>query len=64
MSDTAALDLTDDQRSAVVRFLEVVAGGKDTSKKVNVRYKNSELHPSIKSVVPTRSSGKLVIQAC
>ena len=50
VSDTAAIDLTDDQRRAIVLFLEVVVGSKDTSKKANVRYKGSELHPSIKSV--------------
>ncbi|KAL7415673.1 prim-pol domain-containing protein [Mrakia frigida] len=53
VSDTAAIDLTDDQRRAIVLYLEVVAGSKDTSKKVNVRFKGSELHPSIKTAYDT-----------
>lgn len=49
ISDTAALDLTDDQRKAVVHYLEVVKGGKEMSRKVNVRFGRVELHPSIMS---------------
>ncbi|CED84873.1 prim-pol domain-containing protein [Phaffia rhodozyma] len=48
ISDTTALDLTDDQRRAIVHYLEVVKGGKEMSKKVNVRFGRApELHPSI-----------------
>lgn len=37
ISDPAALDLTDDQRRALVSALAVVEGGKETVKKVDVR---------------------------
>jgi hypothetical protein len=43
--------LTDDQRRAVISFLEVVKGGKEQNKKVNVRWpKSAELHPNLKYV--------------
>lgn len=51
VSDPAALDLTDDQRRALMGWLEVVKGGKDASKKVNVRFKNGELHPALAGAV-------------
>ncbi|WVQ79375.1 hypothetical protein IAT38_001472 [Cryptococcus sp. DSM 104549] len=53
ISDQRALDLTDDQRRALVTFLEVVKGGKEQAKKVNVRGANGELplHPSLTSAV-------------
>jgi DNA primase small subunit len=38
ISDRHALAFTDDQRRALVTFLEVVKGGKEVSKKVNIRY--------------------------
>jgi DNA primase small subunit len=47
ISDAHAMTLTDDQRKSLVTFLEVVKGGKDQGKKVNVRGGDSELHPSI-----------------
>src|SRR4051812_26813950 len=47
ISDAHAMTLTDDQRKSLVSFLEVVKGGKDQGKKVNVRGGDSELHPSI-----------------
>ncbi|KZV88111.1 DNA primase catalytic subunit [Exidia glandulosa HHB12029] len=51
VSDAAAMDLTDDQRRALMAWLEVVKGSKDTAKKVNVRFKNGELHPALSSAV-------------
>ena len=47
ISDQHALDLTDDQRKALVTFLEVIKGGKEQVKKVNVRGSkgDAELHP-------------------
>jgi DNA primase small subunit len=50
ISDQAALDLNDDQRKALVTFLEVVKGSKEQGKKVNVRggKDEGELHPSLK----------------
>ncbi|KAI9638996.1 uncharacterized protein MKK02DRAFT_42026 [Dioszegia hungarica] len=50
ISDPAALDLNDDQRKALVTFLEVIKGSKEQAKKVNVRGSKDEgdLHPFIK----------------
>lgn len=50
ISDQSALDLNDDQRKALVTFMEVIKGSKDQSKKVNVRGSKDEgdLHPSLK----------------
>ena len=47
ISDQAALDLNDDQRKNLVTFLEVIKGGKEQNKKVNVRgpKDDQELHP-------------------
>ena len=47
ISDQAALDLNDDQRKALVTFLEVIKGGKEQSKKVHVRGAkgDQDLHP-------------------
>lgn len=47
ISDQSALDLTDDQRRALVTFLEVIKGGKEQNKKVNVRgpIGDAALHP-------------------
>ena len=54
VSDREAMDLTDDQRRSIMGYLEVVKGGKEQHKKVNVRghpkdNKNTNLHPSLKS---------------
>ncbi|CAD6570466.1 MAG: hypothetical protein TREMPRED_005855 [Tremellales sp. Tagirdzhanova-0007] len=53
ISDQAALDLNDDQRKALVTFLEVIKGSKEQAKKVNVRGPKDEgsLHPSLRSVI-------------
>ena len=37
ISDREAMELTDEQRKAVVGWMTVVAGGKEMAKKVNVR---------------------------
>ena len=37
ISDREALELTDDQRKALVGWLTVIQGGKEMAKKVNVR---------------------------
>lgn len=37
VSDREAMELTDEQRKAVVGWMTVVAGGKEMAKKVNVR---------------------------
>ncbi|KAL1406589.1 p48 polypeptide of DNA primase [Vanrija albida] len=55
VSDTHALDLNDDQRRALVTFLEVIKGGKEQVKKVNVRggRDDVELHPSLQEALTT-----------
>jgi DNA primase catalytic subunit len=45
ISDPAALALTDDQRRAIVSYLEVVKGGAKMDKKVNL---HRPLHPSMR----------------
>ena len=50
VSDKEAMDLTDEQRKAVMGWLEVIKGGKDQSKKVNVRFGKQPLHPSLQYV--------------
>ncbi|OCF43863.1 DNA primase small subunit [Kwoniella heveanensis CBS 569] len=49
ISDQSALDLNDDQRKAVVTFLEVIKGGKEQAKKVHVRggKDDGDLHPAL-----------------
>ncbi|KAG6334972.1 hypothetical protein ID866_4128 [Astraeus odoratus] len=48
ISDPEALDLTDDQRRALVSALTVVEGGKEMVKKVNVRPPEKSLPPSLR----------------
>lgn len=52
ISDPAALDLNDDQRRALVTFLEVIKGSKEQMKKVNVRGPkgDADLHPYLEYV--------------
>ena len=50
VSDFEAMQLTDDQRKAIMGWLEVIKGGKDMTKKVNVRLNNRALHPSLQYV--------------
>lgn len=47
ISDREALELTDEQRRALVGWLTVIQGGKEMHKKVNVRMGNKPLPPSI-----------------
>ena len=46
ISDTTALKLTDEQRKGIVGFLEVVKGGAQQHKKVDL---HRPLHPSLKA---------------
>jgi hypothetical protein len=52
ISDPAALDLNDEQRRALVTFMEVIKGSKEQMKKVNVRGPkgDSDLHPYLEYV--------------
>ncbi|WWC73759.1 uncharacterized protein I206_107731 [Kwoniella pini CBS 10737] len=47
ISDQSALDLNDEQRKSLVTFLEVIKGGKEQAKKVNIRGSkdDAEYHP-------------------
>lgn len=47
VSDKEAMELTDDSRKAIVGWLEVVKGGKDMAKKVNVRLGAGKNGPGI-----------------
>lgn len=53
ISDTQAMDLTDDQRRALVSALTVVEGGKEMAKKVNVRPSNKPLPPLLWGALST-----------
>ena len=57
ISDKEAMELTDDQRKALVGWMTVIQGGKDQSKKVNVRYKGS-LPPSLTCVQQNHSRSR------
>lgn len=50
ISDQAAINLTDDQRRAIVGYLEVVKGGAHQHKKVDLQ---RPLHPFLKRTVET-----------
>ncbi|KAK0486298.1 hypothetical protein IW261DRAFT_1549142 [Armillaria novae-zelandiae] len=47
VSDKEAMELTDDERRAMVNWLTVVQGGKEPGKKVNVRVGSRALPPSL-----------------
>lgn len=47
VSDKEAMELTDDERRAMVNWLTVVQGGKEPGKKVNVRIGSRALPPSL-----------------
>ncbi|CDO71109.1 hypothetical protein BN946_scf184844.g113 [Trametes cinnabarina] len=49
ISDREALELTDEQRRALVGWLTVIQGGKEMHKKVNVRLGSKPLPPSLAS---------------
>ncbi|KAI8974875.1 prim-pol domain-containing protein [Trametes punicea] len=53
ISDREALELTDEQRRALVGWVTVIQGGKDMHKKVNVRLGNKPLPPSLASAYKT-----------
>lgn len=50
ISDQEAMELTDEQRRALVGWLTVIQGGKEMHKKVNVRQGSRPLPPSISCV--------------
>ena len=51
ISDREAMELTDDQRKALVGWMTVIQGGKEMHKKVNVRQENRPLPPPLKYVM-------------
>ncbi|KAG9103821.1 hypothetical protein FRC06_007799 [Ceratobasidium sp. 370] len=69
ISDKEAMDLTDDQRRAIVQYIEVVKGGKEQIKKVNVRLPASglfgpgPLHPALDRALKILSArfGELIL---
>jgi len=61
ISDKEAMELTDEQRRAVVGWLTVVQGGKDMHKKVNVRSGSAKgLPPSLEYVSLTSLNVPLI----
>ncbi|QRV77525.1 DNA primase small subunit [Ceratobasidium sp. AG-Ba] len=62
ISDKEAMDLTDDQRRAIVQYIEVVKGGKEQIKKVNVRLPGTgsfgpgPLHPALERALKILSA--------
>ncbi|KAG8760585.1 hypothetical protein FRC14_002587 [Serendipita sp. 396] len=55
VSDHSAMMLTDDQRKAIMGWLEVIKGGKEMTKKVNIRFGTNSLPPSIEASLNTLS---------
>ncbi|KNZ77777.1 DNA primase small subunit [Termitomyces sp. J132] len=51
ISDKEAMDLTDDQRKALVGWMTVVHGGQESNKKLNVRSGSRSLPPSLQAAV-------------
>jgi len=66
VSDREAMDLTDDQRKSVMGYLEVIKGGKEQTKKVNIRGHPKDkdaiknLHPSLKNSLDALGDGYFV----
>ena len=66
VSDREAMDLTDDQRKSVMGYLEVVKGGKEQAKKVNIRGHPKDkdtiknLHPSLRNSLDELGDGYFV----
>ena len=50
ISDPAAMALTDEQRKSIMGWLELIKGGTNMTKKVNVK-RNPYLHPSLRQVL-------------
>ena len=48
VSDDEAMNLTDEQRKSILGWLEVIKGGKEMVKKVNIRSVGRPLHPAVK----------------
>lgn len=60
ISDEEAMVLTDDQRRAIMGWLEVIKGGRDMVKKVNVRMgARGVLHPSLQYVISVLHTSKI-----
>ncbi|KAF8070333.1 hypothetical protein FPV67DRAFT_1755283 [Lyophyllum atratum] len=51
ISDKEAMELTDDQRKALVNWMTVIHGGRESSKKLNVRLNGRSLPPSLQTAV-------------
>ncbi|KAF9467308.1 hypothetical protein BDZ94DRAFT_1185702 [Collybia nuda] len=51
ISDKEAMELTDDQRKAIVGWMTVIHGGKESSKKLSIRLNSRSLPPSLKSAL-------------
>ncbi|KAF9055523.1 prim-pol domain-containing protein [Hymenopellis radicata] len=51
ISDPEAMELTDDERRAIVGWLTVVQPGKESGKKVNVRFGSKALPPSLGGII-------------
>jgi DNA primase small subunit len=51
ISDKEAMELTDDQRKALVAWMTIIQGGKEASKRLNVRSGSRSLPPSLQCVV-------------
>ncbi|RDB25171.1 DNA primase small subunit, partial [Hypsizygus marmoreus] len=51
ISDKEAMALTDDQRKALVGWMTVIHGGKESSKRLNVRLNSRSLPPSLQTAV-------------
>jgi len=61
ISDREAMELSDEQRKALVGWMTVISGGKDVAKKVNIRKGASgSLPPHLKSMVKTEMNQAFV----
>lgn len=61
ISDKEAMELTDDERKAIVGWLTVVHAGKDGNKKINVRMGSRSLPPSLQCVSSYDSAANAAI---
>lgn len=60
ISDKEAMELTDDQRKAIVNWLTIIHGSKEGSKKLNLRNSGSRsLPPSLQYVMNIHSTAKV-----
>ncbi|KAF9047341.1 prim-pol domain-containing protein [Panaeolus papilionaceus] len=51
ISDKEAMELTDEQRKALVGWLTVIPGGKDSNKKLNIHNSSGKLSPGLQSAL-------------